>query len=95
MVKPWLDNPNVSSRWDDIVAWIQPMVHRRTFLSIVGKLMIAASSYFLWQERNNAIFKRGERRVAQVRDAIIEVVRLKLLTIRFKKTASVARLKTL
>lgn len=73
------------------------MAHRtkKVSLSIVGRLMIAATSYFLWQEKNNRIFKRGEWRVAQVRDAIVEVMRLKLLMIRFKKTASVARLKTL
>ncbi|GJU03859.1 hypothetical protein Tco_1114197 [Tanacetum coccineum] len=41
----------------DIVAHLHPMTNKRTTNSIVGKLVLAASSYFIWNERNNRLFK--------------------------------------
>ncbi|GKC51331.1 ribonuclease H-like domain-containing protein [Tanacetum coccineum] len=54
--------------------------------------MLAATSYFIWQERNNRLFGKDARNVQQVRDAIVSIIRLKLLTFCFKNTSQVTRL---
>ena len=47
---------SVSSTFDDIIAWIQPIWQRCVQLkSIVAKLVLEATAYFIWQERNQRI----------------------------------------
>lgn len=46
---------SVSPKWDDIIAWIQPFASRSSIKSVVARLVLAAFTYFIWQERNNRI----------------------------------------
>ncbi|GKD66487.1 hypothetical protein Tco_1308595 [Tanacetum coccineum] len=71
----------------DILLYLHPICNKRTALSVFGKLILAASSYYIWLERNNRLFKKGKRSPEEIRDIIIVTVRLKLTTFRFKKTA--------
>ncbi|GJY08916.1 putative reverse transcriptase domain-containing protein [Tanacetum coccineum] len=76
----------------DIVDHIQPMASKRTARSIFGKLILAASSYFVWLERNNRLFKNVKRTPEELRDVIMVTVRLKLLLFKFKNSANVISL---
>ncbi|GJR38847.1 homeodomain-like protein [Tanacetum coccineum] len=71
----------------DIVAHLQSMANKRTARSIFGKLILAASSYFVWLERNNRLFKNVKRTPEELRDVIMVTVRLKLLSFKFKNSA--------
>ncbi|GKD32044.1 hypothetical protein Tco_1242822, partial [Tanacetum coccineum] len=55
----------------DIVAHLQSMANKRTARSIFGKLILAASSYFVWLERNNRLFKNVKRTPEELRDVIM------------------------
>nr|GEX80342.1 zinc finger, CCHC-type [Tanacetum cinerariifolium] len=57
-----------------------------TTKSIIAKLVVAATSYFIWQERNNRMFKKSKRSLNQVADCIINSMRLKLKSCRWKKS---------
>nr|GEZ46773.1 hypothetical protein [Tanacetum cinerariifolium] len=82
MVKPFL----VSMVWATIR-------HRNPKVDcVIAKLVLAASAYFIWQERNWRMFKNNKRTVQQVQECIYSIVRLKLLSCRFKKTRSGASL---
>ncbi|GJU23041.1 MAK10-like protein [Tanacetum coccineum] len=81
-----LVHPNIH----DIILYLQPLGNKRTARSIFAKLIVAATTYFLWNERNNRTFKKI-RSPEEVRDIIMVTVRLKLLTIRFKNFDSVRR----
>ena len=61
--------------------------------SIVGRLVLTVASYFLWQERNNRIHDKGNRSTEQVKNVIVDVVRLKLTSIKFKKNIRVEKMK--
>ncbi|GJZ26001.1 putative RNA-directed DNA polymerase [Tanacetum coccineum] len=76
----------------EITGWFQTMAHKRTVHVIVGKLIFAAASYFIWCERNNRLFKGTRRSPEEIRDLIIVTVRLKLVSFRFKNTSRVTRL---
>ncbi|GKB29207.1 putative reverse transcriptase domain, reverse transcriptase zinc-binding domain protein [Tanacetum coccineum] len=76
----------------DIVDHLQPMANKRTARSIFGKLILAASSYFVWLERNNRLFKNVKRTPEELRDVIMVTVRLKLLSFKFKNSANVISL---
>ncbi|GKC65840.1 putative reverse transcriptase domain-containing protein [Tanacetum coccineum] len=83
MVPPVLDN---------ILVWFQPIGNKRTIQNIIGKILFAAASYFIWLERKNRLFKNNRRTPEELRDAIVVTVRLKLTTSRFKNKAKVHNL---
>nr|GEV07572.1 hypothetical protein [Tanacetum cinerariifolium] len=56
--------------------------------STIVKLVVAATSYFIWQERNGRLFKNSKRTVNQVVKCILHTVRLKLMSCCFRKTRS-------
>ncbi|GKC16251.1 putative RNA-directed DNA polymerase [Tanacetum coccineum] len=76
----------------DIIHDIMPFVKRRTSESLVAKLVVAATAYYIWQERNWRLFQKGKRKVDQIVDCIKIVVRLKLLSCKLKKSKSGERL---
>ena len=83
----------ISSKWSDIVAWLLPISRQNKVTTIVGRLLVATSSYFVWQERNNRIHGNGGRQPNEVAKSIVYMVRLKLAAIRFKKNARVEQMK--
>ncbi|GKC54720.1 reverse transcriptase domain, reverse transcriptase zinc-binding domain protein [Tanacetum coccineum] len=86
------DMPSTLPMWDDIVDWLLPISKGNSVNSIVGRLILAASTYFVWQERNNRLFAKGERRVNEICEVIAGVVRLKLTTLHFKANARVDKM---
>ncbi|GKF21112.1 hypothetical protein Tco_0069750, partial [Tanacetum coccineum] len=76
----------------DIISYLQPISKKRMALSILGKLILVASSYFIWLEHNNRVFKQVKKSPEDIRDNIMVTVRLKLLTFRFKDTSMVNQL---
>ncbi|GJZ40170.1 reverse transcriptase domain, reverse transcriptase zinc-binding domain protein, partial [Tanacetum coccineum] len=77
---------NSSPSIDSIVSDILPFANRRTTRSVIAKLVVAATSYFIWQERNYRLFKKVNRSENQLVECIISSVRFKLMTCRFKKS---------
>lgn len=77
--------------WEDIILWMKPLASKRTAVSIIARLVVAATAYYIWQERNLRLFKNRFRSSVQVKDIIVYNVRLKLLTLRFKKKQNVAK----
>nr|GEZ22612.1 hypothetical protein [Tanacetum cinerariifolium] len=74
------DMDNVAPTLMDIVSFIQPMGNSRMAKCIFGKLLLAATSYFIWTEHNNCLFKHVKRSPKDIRDMIMVTVRLKLLS---------------
>ncbi|GJW48014.1 homeodomain-like protein [Tanacetum coccineum] len=62
---------------EDIIAWLLPIGAKRSFNSVVGKLLFAAATYFIWSERNNRLFKNQRRTPEDIRDLVMVTVRLK------------------
>ena len=75
--------------------WIRPIASKNNTISIVGRLIVAASSYYIWQERNNRLHSSGARNMEQLANVILDTVRLKLASIKFKRNARAAKLKTI
>ncbi|GJU35207.1 hypothetical protein Tco_1183561 [Tanacetum coccineum] len=77
---------NVAGRYMDIVDFLIPYAHKRSCKSVIAKLFLSTSAYYLWQERNARLFAMQKRTVVQVVDVIKSYVRLKLLSCSFKKS---------
>nr|GEU60555.1 hypothetical protein [Tanacetum cinerariifolium] len=54
--------------------------------SVIAKLVVAASAYFIWKERNSRLFKKSKRSEDHLVECITSSIRLKLISCRFKKS---------
>ncbi|GJR90250.1 hypothetical protein Tco_0214261 [Tanacetum coccineum] len=77
---------HVQPSLDMIVMFLIPMAKRRTSKSVASKLVIVASVYYIWHERNDRLFNNSKRSVDQVLENIMSFIRLKLMSCRFKKS---------
>ncbi|GJX99396.1 retrovirus-related pol polyprotein from transposon TNT 1-94, partial [Tanacetum coccineum] len=77
-----LSTPNIY----DIIGSLLPIVKKRTLKSVYVKLVIAATAYFIWQERNWRLFKKGKCSTDQLVECVKASVRLKLLSCMLKKS---------
>ncbi|XP_071687058.1 uncharacterized protein [Rutidosis leptorrhynchoides] len=92
-VNKHMEFPIFSDSWKDFSLIVSPFAKRNIGRIIVIKLLFVASVYFLWQERNNRIFKKKTRSIDQVYKAIYSKVWLKLMTIKWRLTPKTLRLK--
>nr|GEZ63726.1 hypothetical protein [Tanacetum cinerariifolium] len=76
----------------DIIQSLMPIMKRRTTNSVVAKLVVAAATYYVWQERNWRLFKKGKRSPDQIVECIKSFVRLKILSCKLKKSKNGERL---
>ncbi|GKF45921.1 hypothetical protein Tco_0135723, partial [Tanacetum coccineum] len=74
-----------------IIHHIGPKAKRRSSHIVIAKLVVAASAYFIWQERNWRLFKKTKRTVNQVIECIKSAVRLKMLSCSFKRSSKGVR----
>ncbi|KAF5803513.1 putative reverse transcriptase zinc-binding domain-containing protein [Helianthus annuus] len=82
----------ISPKWRDIVDWLLVRARSKSALIYVAKLIVVASTYFIWQERNARLFKNQLRPPEQLSEIIINTVRYKLMGAKLKNTASVRKL---
>nr|XP_043629873.1 uncharacterized protein LOC122601171 [Erigeron canadensis] len=83
-----IDNPSVG--WCKVV-WFNQMeiVEKKVqnnIRMVVSKLVLAASVYYIWQERNYRLFKKRERNGDELCKNIKYNVRLKMLALKVKKS---------
>ncbi|GKD23042.1 reverse transcriptase domain, reverse transcriptase zinc-binding domain protein, partial [Tanacetum coccineum] len=78
----------IPPRLIDITSFINPISKGKTTVSILSRLVLAASSYYLWLERNGRLFKKKTSSPDQIVDVIISMVRLMLVTFKFKKMST-------
>ena len=67
-------------------------IQKKICETIVGRLILAVTSYFVWRERNYRIHGKGDQTIEQVARYALDSVRLKLASIKFKKNARVKKL---
>lgn len=72
--------------WDEIVRNLSKFKNHNQIWSIIQKLCIATTVYFLWQERNYRIFKKEERDEQTLIKIICDEVRAKLMSLKTKKS---------
>ncbi|XP_021994849.1 uncharacterized protein LOC110891465 [Helianthus annuus] len=78
----------IGKRWDGIMDYLIQHADSKRATHIIGKLVVAASAYFIWQERNNRLFSSNKRNVAQVIEVVLMIVRMKLHTMKFRRTSN-------
>ncbi|GKC66612.1 hypothetical protein Tco_1099210 [Tanacetum coccineum] len=81
----------VNYKWDDIVNELTGKKNGNNIWSAMRRLSLAAVVYYIWQERNQRIFKGSKRGEATLIDTINEIIKLKLMSIKVKNSNAVKR----
>ncbi|GJS24837.1 hypothetical protein Tco_0453469 [Tanacetum coccineum] len=77
------------SHWlADVIAFIVPISKGKTVISILSRIVVAATSYYIWLKRNGRLFKKKTSSPDQIVQVILSMVRLKLVTFKFKKMST-------
>ena len=82
---------NIPPRLEDAVSYLIPLSKGGSATSVISRLLLAATCYSIWHERNSRLFKRGMKSYTQVFDEIVTIVRLKILSFRFTKSSAMIR----
>ncbi|KAJ0800754.1 putative RNA-directed DNA polymerase [Helianthus annuus] len=91
-VKAMVNLTNVDTTWSSILTWGEQHSRSKNVDHIVCKLVIAAASYYIWQERNNRLFNNSKRSVDQVSEKVKGSVRLRLMGFRFRVSSARERI---
>ncbi|KAJ8748130.1 hypothetical protein K2173_012596 [Erythroxylum novogranatense] len=69
-----------STSWVPLLQWACTHLHRRKdYRHLISRLVLSATVYFLWYERNNRIFSRRHRSTRDIIGDISELIRSRLL----------------
>nr|XP_043629971.1 uncharacterized protein LOC122601271 [Erigeron canadensis] len=89
-VKRSVNMQHIPSDWDSIVSYLLSKAKSRSISSVLGRDVVAATAYYVWQERNNRLFKNHARPFANLVKVIKDTVGARLWNLKFKKTAWVS-----
>ncbi|KAI3797687.1 hypothetical protein L1987_32950 [Smallanthus sonchifolius] len=82
----------VRNTWDSISDHLVRFAKSKNEKHVIGKLVVGAAAYFVWQERNLRLFSTKKRSADRLVEVILATVRMKLHTMRFKRTSQVERI---
>ncbi|GJW28226.1 putative gag-pol polyprotein [Tanacetum coccineum] len=78
----------ISPRLINVIAFIILISKGKTIVSILSRIVVAATSYYIWLERNGRLFKKKTSSPDHIVQVILSMVRLKLVTFKFKKMST-------
>ncbi|KAF5781391.1 hypothetical protein HanXRQr2_Chr11g0483031 [Helianthus annuus] len=85
IIRPLADIHTSSFKIGDIMEGLLSIPNKNSVRSIIGRLLLAASSYFIWQERNARLFNSTRRLADKLGEIIVSTVRLKLASLKIKR----------
>ena len=80
---------NCSSNWHEIIDEFSKMKANRNIWSIMRRLVLGATVYYVWQERNLRIFMNCERTVDVLVQTIMENIKWRIMSFIVKETVNV------
>ncbi|XP_022042045.1 uncharacterized protein LOC110944706 [Helianthus annuus] len=83
-VKSMVNLESVDNTWQSLMVWVDQHSNSKKVDDIVCKLVVAATSYYIWQERNSRLFSSNQLTVVQVAEKIKSSVRLRLMGFKFR-----------
>ncbi|GKE66846.1 RNA-directed DNA polymerase, eukaryota, reverse transcriptase zinc-binding domain protein, partial [Tanacetum coccineum] len=87
-------NVRFSDCWEHVIEEITSLPINRNIWSILRRLVCGAAVYFIWQERNNILFKNEKRDGNSVLRVIKETVEMKLMGLKVKESRTVEEVET-
>ncbi|XP_022037864.1 uncharacterized protein LOC110940588 [Helianthus annuus] len=82
----------IANSWDMIFTHLVQVANSKNAMHVICKMVVSAAGYFVWQERNLRLFTSKKRSAKRLVDIVLATVRMKLHTMRFKRTSQVERI---
>nr|GEU30012.1 hypothetical protein [Tanacetum cinerariifolium] len=78
----------------DIILSLMPTINRQNTINVVAKLVVASSAYYVWQERNWRLFKKGKQSKDLTSLSLDELIdNLKVYKMIIKKDSEIVKAK--
>lgn len=77
--------------WPETILWCANKFRGKSIQAVISRLLLSATIYFIWQERNFRIFKNCVRSSDTIVFSIMNEVRLRLHSLKFKDRPQVRR----
>ncbi|XP_071729128.1 uncharacterized protein [Rutidosis leptorrhynchoides] len=68
----------IPNKFQDVVECLMVYPSSKQVWSVVNRLMVAAASYFLWQERNWRLFKQRKRSAEELYTTVMDYMKVKV-----------------
>ncbi|GJX49144.1 hypothetical protein Tco_0275989 [Tanacetum coccineum] len=78
----------VVPRFTDVITFLIPLSKGQSVVSIIARLLLAATTYYIWIERNSWLFEKKVSTIPQIVQVITSMVCLKLVSFKFKKLST-------
>ncbi|KAM0016476.1 putative reverse transcriptase zinc-binding domain-containing protein [Helianthus debilis subsp. tardiflorus] len=82
---------SIGNEWTDIFEYLVGIENYKSTNHVISKLVVSASVYFIWEERNRRLFTARKRSKTQLVEVIRGTIRMKLHTMRFKPSNQMER----
>ncbi|XP_021979810.1 uncharacterized protein LOC110875926 [Helianthus annuus] len=92
MVRDKAAMANVDHKWSSITRWLKDRGKSKRAADYFSRLVVGATAYVIWQERNHRLFRNQTRPPDVIRDTILKTIRYKLMGVKFKQCANVRNL---
>ncbi|GJS50125.1 hypothetical protein Tco_0600246 [Tanacetum coccineum] len=79
-------NVKLSECWDHVIDEMKVLPSNKNIWSIVRRLVCGTAVYYIWQERNNRLFRNEKRDINTIINIAKEAVGMKLLGIKVKES---------
>ncbi|XP_021979852.1 uncharacterized protein LOC110875972 [Helianthus annuus] len=90
-VRDKVNMDTVDPKWIDVTNWLLAGGASKSVFNYSSRLIVAASAYYIWQERNARLFKNQTRPPDIITSLILQTVRYKLMGAKYKKMDKVRR----
>ena len=77
--------------WDEIVHEFGKCFDGNSIRSITRRLVLAASVYLIWQERNHRIFRDEQRSCDDLFKILQDIIRMRMMSLKVKATKAVLK----
>ena len=91
MSQPQMDCYIHEKEWNSVIAKITKMPCNNSIWSIIIRLCLGATVYFLWQERNLRIFKDETREWQTVYKIICDNVKARIMGFQVKQSSAMMK----
>ncbi|XP_022032946.1 uncharacterized protein LOC110934060 [Helianthus annuus] len=79
---------DISEEWNSIFQYLLGISASDIAKHVITKIVVSASAYFVWEERNRRLYSSKKRKSSILVEVILSTVRLKLHSMRLKKSSS-------
>ncbi|GJV03161.1 RNA-directed DNA polymerase, eukaryota, reverse transcriptase zinc-binding domain protein, partial [Tanacetum coccineum] len=86
VMKKYMEQEDLNEKWNEILTTLMNLPCNRNIMSVIRRLVLAASVYFILQERNRRLFGELSRNWTDLVKVIMNTIRLRMAILKVKST---------